>query len=624
MRKLEGQTFNVIQDNIEKLKNLFPEVFTENKIDIDKLRLVLGENVEKEKERYEFSWYGKTKAIQLAQKQTTGTLRPCREDSVDWDNTQNLYLEGDNLEVLRILQNSYRNKVKMIYIDPPYNTGKDFVYKDDFHDNVKNYKESINSVLKSNAETNGRYHTNWLNMMYPRLKIARNLLSEKGIIFISIDDNEVANLKKICDEIFGEDNFIAYIANVNNPKGRSDDKYIATAHENILVYQKSNCEILGWEPEEKVINRYNKFDECGKRYREIDLRKTGDNDRREDRPNLYYYFLYNEDTQEFYATKEETIPDGFIQIKPTRKDGSLGNWRWQLETANGKLNHLVPKYSKVNNKWTVYVKDYLTDDLRIKPTTAWTFKDVNSERGTEQFIELGMDKRIFPKPKPLGTVIRMLKMCTEKDDIILDFFSGSSTTAQAIMELNKEDAGNRRFIMVQIPEPIEESSDAYKAGYKTICEIGKERIRRAGKDIKAQKGKDIDTGFKVFRLDETNLNIWNEESENIEKDLLDFIEPAKVGRTQEDVVYEILLKYGVDLVMPIENLKILDKTIYSIGMGYLIICLENDLTLNHFQEIAELHPSRVVFYDSSFKSDTVRVNAQQILKRFGVEDIRVI
>ncbi|GAK41522.1 site-specific DNA-methyltransferase [Paenibacillus sp. TCA20] len=337
MQKLEGKTFNVVQDNIEKLKELFPEVFTESKVDIDKLRLALGEYVEQEKERYEFNWKGKTEAIQLAQKQTTGTLRPCKEESVDWATTQNLYVEGDNLEVLRILQNSYRNKVKTIYIDPPYNTGRDFVYKDDFHDNVKNYKESIKETMKSNAETNGRFHTDWLNMMYPRLKIAKNLLKDDGVIFISIDENEVINLTKILNEIYGEQNQIAMIANISNPKGRSDSKFIATGHEYILVYAK-NINLVnfgGFGLDEKITKRYNKVDEDGRTYRETDLKKGGFGDKREDRPAMFYYFIYDEKSGEFYPSRTEV--EGKISIKPIRSDGTDGRWRWGFENAEKML-----------------------------------------------------------------------------------------------------------------------------------------------------------------------------------------------------------------------------------------------------------------------------------------------
>lgn len=629
MKKLQGKSFNIVQQNISKLKELFPEVFAEDKIDFEKLQLVLGENIELSNERYSFNWKGKSDAIKLAQKQSTGTLRPCKEESVNWDTTKNLYIEGDNLEVLRLLQNSYRNKVKMIYIDPPYNTGNDFVYKDDFRDNISNYKERMNESFKSNAETNGRYHTDWLNMMYPRLQIARNLLKEDGIIFISIDDNEITNLKKICDEIFGEINFIGCIANINNPKGRSDDKYFATAHEYLLVYKKQDAVIYGFEPEEKVLKRYNKTDEFNKKYRHIDLRKTGDSDRREDRPNMFYYFMYNQNTGDFYPTFDNDELDGYIKIYPTRDDGSDGRWRLGIDTAKERINQLLPNYMKVKNKWTVVEKDYLSDNAKVKPTTNWNFKDVNSERGTERFVDLGFDKTVFPRPKPIGTVYRITEISSNGNDIILDFFSGSSTTAHAVMKLNAEDSGKRRFIMVQIPEQTPENSEARKAGYQTISQIGKERIRRAGKKIleenKDKEGiENLDIGFKVFKLDYTNFKIWGANEENLKADLIDMVNPIKEDRSQEDVVYEILLKYGVDLTMPIEEIKINGYKIFSVGKGYLLICLENDLSLELIQSLSERKPKRIVFYDKGFKTETVRINGEQILKKFGVKDIRVI
>jgi hypothetical protein len=369
------------------------------------------------------------------------------------------------------------------------------VYKDNFAiDRETELFESgqideYNRRLVANPETSGRYHSDWLTMMYPRLKLARNLLTDDGVIFISIDDNEVHNLRKLCDEVFGEGNFIAGIANINNPKGRSDDKYVATAHEYLLLYSKDIIQLnwYGFEPTEEIIKRYNKIDEFGKKYREIDLRKTGENDLREDRPNLFYYFHYNNTTGDFYPTKNEFAPDGYISIYPQREDRKEGNWRWSFDTAKKQISELIPKYMPSRKIWGIMQKDYLEGRDLVKPTSSWTFKDVNSERGTEQFIALGFDKRIFPKPKPIGTIIRLLNLSTVNNDIILDFFSGSATTAHAVMQLNAEDGGKRKYIMVQLPELTDEKSEAYKAGYKNICEIGKERIRRAGKKVASEQ-----------------------------------------------------------------------------------------------------------------------------------------
>ncbi|MFA5528228.1 MAG: site-specific DNA-methyltransferase, partial [Peptostreptococcales bacterium] len=572
MNKLPGTSADILADNIAKIKQLFPEVFNEDKIDFERLQEILGEYVEDKEERYRFEWNGKSRALRLSQTPSTGTLRPRKEESKDWDTTENLYIEGDNLEVLKLLQKTYHNRIKMVYIDPPYNTGGDFVYKDDFKDNIKNYFEITGQTdkegkkLSTNSETSGRYHTDWLNMMYSRLRLARNLLTDDGVIFISIDGNELGNIIRVGNQIFGELNQVGIIANINNPKGRSDDKFIATAHEYILVYAKliNGLRWFGFAPTQEVITRYNKVDTNGRKYREIDLRKTGENDLREDRPNLFYYFYYNERTSDFYPSKENNTPQDYIQIKPQRKDGKEGNWRWGLDTAKNQIRSLIPKFMPARKVWGVMEKDYLDQRSLLKPTSAWTFKDVNSERGSEEFINLDFDKRIFPKPKPIGTISRCIKLGASENDIILDFFSGSATTAHAILQLNAEDGGNRKFIMVQLPEPIDEKSEAYKAGYKNICEIGKERIRRAGEKIKkemqgqqlklGEEPKEVpDIGFKVFKLDSSNLKKWNPDYENLESSLMDMVSNYVDGRTEEDVLYEIMLKYGIDLTYPIET-----------------------------------------------------------------------
>lgn len=641
---MDGFSMNIEQANMDKLKAVFPECFAEGKLDIDKLLSLCGEYIDNDFEKYKFEWKGKAECLRLAQKRSTGTLRPCPEESVNFDTTQNLYIEGDNLEVLKLLQTAYYRKVKMIYIDPPYNTGNDFVYEDDFADPMARYKEVTRQTTKSNPETMGRYHTNWLNMMYPRLRLAANLLRDDGVIFISIDDNEVTNLRKVCDEVFGEENFVGCIANTNNPKGRSDDKYIATAHEYVVVYAK-HLEMLEWygfEPSDEITKRYNKTDENGKKYREIDLRKTGENDLREDRPNLFYYFYYNELTKEFYPARTEEIPDGFIQIKPQREDGKEGNWRWGLDTAEKQIEFLVPKFMPARKVWGVMTKDYLEDRSLVKPTSSWTFKDVNSERGSEEFINLGFDKRTFPKPKPIGTILRCLKLCTtnkSNNDIILDFFSGSATTAHAVMQLNAEDGGNRQFIMVQLPEVCDEKSEAYKAGYKNICEIGKERIRRAGAKILTEVGeqnKQIqiggeektlpDVGFKVFKLDTSNLKTWDSTpvTEDDMQILLDrmnsMIHRVKFDRSDIDMVYEIMLKLGVPLTYSVGKIDVNGKTAYTVGEDcLLLICLADDVRPEDVEAMAEYAPAKLIIARDSFKDDTAMANAHYILRDRGIE-----
>lgn len=629
MQKLDGKTYPIVEENIEKLKELFPEIVTENKIDFDKLRLMMGDHVERDKERYEFTWNGKTEAIQLAQKQTTGTLRPCKEESVNWDTTENLYIEGDNLEVLRVLQNSYRNKVKMIYIDPPYNTGKDFVYKDDFHDNIANYKERMDESYKSNAETSGRYHTDWLNMMYPRLKIARNLLKEDGVIFISIDENEQVNLRKICDEIFGENNFISQLTLLCNPRGRSQDKYFATNHEYILVYSKSVLAKGSFsvkKEEEQIKKEYPETDKDGTKYRLIELRNTHREFGKHNRPNLYYPFFIDSLSGELYLTEKQ----GTTPVYPIWNDGYAGCWTWDKKKSSNSIANLEARKNR-DGDWKIYRKNYADGAVRMLKTILME-NDFYTEKGQQDIFDLFNTKfKIFESPKSLNLIKQLIKTRCSDNDIILDFFSGSSTTAHAVMDINAEDGGSRKYFMVQLPELTDEKSEAYKAGFKNICEIGKERIRRAGKKI-IEKNKDkdgiegLDVGFKVFKLDETNLKIWDEETPDLHTELWDQIEPIKEGRTHEDVVYEILLKYGIDLTVPIEEKQLNGKTVFSIGMDYLLVCLERDLTLDFIEEILKNHPDckRVVFYDEGFKDDTVRINAEQLLKRYGIEDVRVI
>jgi adenine-specific DNA-methyltransferase len=626
MQKLEGTTFNVVQSNVEKLKELFPDVFTENEVNFDKLRLALGAHVDIKKERYDFTWNGKSQAIQLAQKQTTATLRPNREESVNWDSTKNLYIEGDNLEVLRTIQKSYHSNVKMIYIDPPYNTGQDFIYNDDFRDNIKNYKEKNQENMKANPETKGRYHTDWLNMIYPRLKIARNLLKDDGVIFISIDDHELANLRKVCDEIFGDENFIG-IFSVNSTPNARDYGHIGKMHEYVLFYAKNIREtVTNMLPEADKQFKYS--DDMGG-FNIHPLYNSNVAFNAGNRSNLYYPFYLDptERTNDGFYNIYLEKRDGLVEVFPPKsvKDGVQFVWRWGREKARLGLNQEIIGYKTNDGEYRIVQKMRHSEKL-IR--SLLLDKSYTSRRGTAE-VENLFNQKVFSFPKPVDLVYTFCSVGTEKDSIVLDFFSGSCTTAHAIMKLNAEDQGNRRFIMVQLDELVDENSSAYKAGYKNICEIGRERIRRAGSKIvdenRDKEGiEELDTGFKAFKLAETNLKIWDEESSNIVMDLLDLVDPVKEGRTQEDVVYEILLKYGIDLVVPIQHSEVAGKTIYSVGTGYLLICLERELTLAHIEVIAKQNPARVVFYDEGFKDDSVRTNAQKILKRFGIEDIRVI
>ena len=645
MTQLDGKSMNIIEQNIEKLKEIFPEVFSEGKIDFSKLEEELGNFKEKSDERYNFTWNGKSEAKKIALTPSTGTLRPCKLESKDWDTTQNLYIEGDNLEVLKLLQKSYHKKVKMIYIDPPYNTGKDFVYKDNFRDNIKNYLEITGQVdsdgnkLSTNSETSGRYHSDWLNMMYPRLKLARNLLKDDGVIFISIDDNEVANLRKLCDEIFGEDNFVGEITIQSNPRGSQASNFFASVDESLLCFSKNtSClEIRGYLKDlESESGEYNLTDDNGKQYRLLGLRQRGGAWRREDRPKMYYPIYVNPLNGEVSLEKSEMYSKESLPKRPTGEDS---RWTWGIETFNKDKHKLVGK--KVNREgnddfYDIFRKDYLENEdgeiKATKPKTIWDDKEINYQNGRNDIKNLFQNSEIFDFPKPVFYLEKIITMFKMNNDIILDFFSGSATTAHAVMKLNSEDDGNRKFICVQLPETTDEKSEAYKVGYKNICEIGKERIRRAGEKVKTESGKDdLDIGFKVLKLDSSNIKSWDSDFENLTTSLLDSIENIKSDRNEEDLVYEILLKYGLDLSLPIEELNINGKKIFSIGFGSLVCCLDNDIDTNIVEKIAELKKQfetdfglenmRVVFKDSSFKDSVVKTNALQILKQNGINEV---
>jgi adenine-specific DNA-methyltransferase len=648
MEKLNGKSKDITAENIDKLKQLFPEAFTEDgtaknakrtKIDFEVLKELLGEYVTDREERYSFTWNGKSKARMIAQTPSTGTLRPCKEESVDWDTTQNIFIEGDNLEVLKLLQKSYHKKVKMIYIDPPYNTGKDFVYKDNFKDNIKNYKEITGQVdgegrnLSNNPETSGRYHTDWLNMMYPRLKLARNLLKDDGVIFISIDDNEVSNLRKMCDEVFGEENFACTFLIKSNPRGSQSTVFCASVHEHVLCYVKNSVLHCGFtQPlSEEMVAEYKFEDEVGK-YRLLGLRLRGGSWRREQRPLLYYPIYVNPEDESISLEKSN---DFFIEVLPIKPStGEEGTWRWSKQKFVHSYEQIIPKQVTRDSEtvWDIFQKDYLNssegEQKGTKPKTIWDEKEMNYQNGTVSVREL-FDNNPFDFPKPVEMLKRLIELSSNQNDIVLDFFAGSSTTAHALLRLNLKDKGNRKFIMIQLPELCDEKSEAFKAGYKTIAEISKERIRRAAAKIKEENPEyNGDLGFKVFKLDSTNIKPWEVDFDMTERTLEDFISNIKTERREEDVLYEILLKYGLDLTLPITEHAIAGQKVFDIGMGSLIICLSNAISLEVVEGIAklkdELGPEimRVVFKDSGFKDDVVKTNAVQILRTAGIVDVR--
>jgi len=598
MERLDGKSLDLTKENIKALKKLFPEVVTEGKIDFEKLKLVLGEEIETSNEKYEFTWHGKARSLKLAQTPSTGTLRPDKESSKNWDTTENLYIEGDNLEVLKLLQKAYFGKIKMIYIDPPYNTGKDFVYKDDFRDNIKNYKQLTEQSLKSNSETSGRYHTEWLNMIYPRLKLARNLLDDDGMICISIDENESSNLRKICDEIFGETNFVGEFIKQSKVGGGSDSKHIAKEHEYCFIYAKdiNNLPIMSIPYDEEYLKRYKEVDENGRYFWDTFAR-----------PGLQNPIKYT-----------ITAPDG------TKINGEWirSKERFDNDYKEGKIRII----KKGNGEWSVQFKQYLSEGKRPRSMTT---NFGGTKEGKNDLKKLFDNEKIFSYPKSVRFISTLINLCKYDNPIFLDFFSGSSTTAHATMQLNAEDGGNRKFIMVQLPELTDEKSEAYKSGYKNICEIGKERIRRAGEKIVKETGKtDLDIGFKVFKLDSSNIKTWDPETANLEQNLFDLKDNIKEGRTKEDLLYEILLKIGIPLTTPVEEVNIQGKTIYNVGSGAVLLCLEDKIDLNLVNEIIKLKPkdfdSKVIFKETGFLDDSVKTNAIQTLKKNGIMDVRSV
>ena len=611
--KLDGQSLDVVKENVEKLKELFPSIVKEDKIDFDELELLLGENINRSNEQYSFTWNGKTEATKLAQKRSTGTLRPCKEESKDWDTTQNLYIEGDNLEVLRLLQASYNGRIKMIYIDPPYNTGHDFVYKDNFEDNIKNYKEQTGQAVKSNADTDGRYHTNWLNMMYPRLKLARNLLTDDGVIFISIDDKEVANLIKICNEIFGEGNFLNDIV-WNSTKSVTNTALISVAHNHTLVYFKKK--------QYYVENR--EF------FRLIDSGEGFEN--------------------------PDNDPRGPWKADPFQ----VGGWRpnQQYEIINPKTGSIYkpnPGCSWKNdyNKYLELVKDnrivfgktgeggpqrkrfiWEASERGKVSTTLWTDVETTTN-GTQQIKKLFNDKAPFSNPKPIGLIKRILELGSDKNSIVIDFFSGSSTTVHAVMEMNL-DGKNRKFIMVQFPENLDKSlEEATNDNKQTILnaievcdeinvphaltEVAKERIRRAGEKIKEENpDKQIDIGFKVFKLDSSNLKKWDntptKDVDVIQDRIQTSMDYIKEDRTELDLVYEVMLKYGIDLTLPITKTQNDKAYIIEAPEYKLLVCTYPNLTIEDIEDFANESVGTYLFADRCFNTDNLLVNAEEILK----------
>lgn len=639
MEKLQGTSMDIVQDNIEKLKQIFPEIFTEGKIDFQVLKQLLGEHIENDKERYSLNWNGKTEAKLSSQRTSSLTLRANLKEGKNFKETGNIYIEGDNLEVIKLLQKSYYNKIDTIYIDPPYNTGNDIIYKNDYSTDLDNYKKitgQLNSddiVLTTNTEANGKYHSNWLSMMYPRLILARKLLTDSGIICLAIDSNELHSLALLCDEVFGRHNRLGMITVVSKPEGRNQEKFFATSTEYALFYAKNklNCNFNSVILDDEIKKTFDREDSKGRYRLNNYIRLGGGNDNlRINKPTFYYPIYISKDLKTI--SLEET-PDSYIKYPNTLTQERT--WKTKKETFQERLE-AGEILAEFDSKGELQVYEKYREDKGQLIKTHWTDKKYNFIVNGTNILENLMGGKTFDFPKSLYYVKDILNIIAKKDGYILDFFSGSATTAHAVMQLNAEDGGNRKYIMVQIPALTDEKSEAYKAGYKNICEIGKERIRRAGEKIKsdetlpAENREKLDIGFKVFKLDSSNIKEWDSETENLEQSLFDSIDNIKSDRTSLDILYEILLKYGLDLNVPIVE----NKHFYSIGGGTLLINLDKEIDMEVIDSICEEYKTlleidedfktTVVLRDSSFANDVDKTNAMKKLEQVGIKEVRSI
>lgn len=631
------QSVDPIADNIARLKALFPELVTEGKegasVNVDVLKQLVGDaTVTDAEEKFGLTWHGKRRARQLALTPSTGTLRPCPEESVDWDTTQNLFIEGDNLEVLKLLQKSYAGQVKLIYIDPPYNTGKDFVYKDNFRDPIGEYQRVTGQVgdegdkLTSNPESSGRFHTDWLNMLYPRLRLARSLLSDDGAIFISIDEVELPNLREILDDIFGGENSVSTLTLLCNPRGRAQDKHFATTHEYVVCYSRSPLDKGAFEvpkEPEQIAKEYPESDQEGQ-YRLLELRNTHREFGKHNRPNLYYPIYAASDGS--VSVKDEP---GRTAVLPHWDDGFEGCWTWGLPKATESINSLHAR--EVSGKLKIYVKDRADGATRMLKTIL-TDKAYATDKGQKAFNDLFEAKeKIFQSPKSPSLLADLVATHSKDSDIVLDFFAGSGTTGHAVMRQNAADQSNRRYILVQLPERTG------REDYPTIADITKERLRRSAKEI--ERGHPLwvkqaaDLGFRVYKLDSSNIRAWEPDRDDIAGSLEDYADRMRTDRTERDILYELLLKRGLDLCVPIETKDIAGRSVYSIGAGSLFACLAESIDAEAGEALAlgivkwhkDLDPAgdtAIVFRDDAFADDVVKTNVAAILDQNGLKNVR--
>ena len=627
-------SLDLVACNIDKIAALFPNCITEAKdadgkitraVDFDLLKQELsGSVVDGPQERYRLDWPGKREALLAANAPIAKTLRPIRDESVNFDETRNIFIEGDNLEALKLLQENYLGKIKMIYIDPPYNTGGDLIYNDDFAEEAhlylvkSNQKDEEGNRLVANTEANGRFHSDWISMMYSRLRLAKNLLKDDGVIFISTDYRELSNLRAIMNEVFGEQNLAGVVSVVSNWKGRSDDKFIATANEFITIYHKGNFSSLGLPLSKEYLAEYKERDKQGKAFRLLGLRKRGDSAKRVDRPNMFYPFFADPKTGNVSLDQDATFT---IKIEPKLSDGSDGRWRWGKATSKENLQLLVARQVSGSDRWDVFERDYVESAeglRRIKPKSIWMEKSIANEAGTLEFKGLmpGID---FDNPKPTALIQLCLQQSTFERDIVLDFFAGSSTTAHAVMAQNAQDGGARSFIMIQLPQACESGNESLK----TISDISKERIRRAGAKIKSENATTsakLDTGFRVLRIDSSNLEDIHYSPDSIKQDsLLTQSDNIKKNRTSDDLLLQVMLDWGLDLSLPISSEKIAGKNVHFVDGNALAACFDTDISEELVTALAKrrLHDLpllKVVFRDASYASDSAKINVEQIFK----------
>ena len=659
----ETQSQDIIQDNLELLKTIFPEAFTEGKIEFVVLKQLLGDELDQQEEKYGLNWHGKRAARRLALTPSTGTLRPCLQDSLDWDTTQNLMIEGDNLEVLKLLQKSYAGKVKLIYIDPPYNTGNDFIYKDDFSNNIKNYQKltglrtengliETSLISQKNPQDSGRFHTSWLNMMYPRLKLARSLLQDDGVVLVSIDDNEYENLIHLMNEIYGVENYIGTFV-VNSTPNARDYGHIAKMHEYAIFFSK-NVEFTETYQLETKEKKFKYHDDISG-FNVHPLYNSNEAFTPQNRPNLYYsFFLYPDEKvnncqlsdnsrtniDNFYKIGFDRKP-GCIEIFPPKseKNGVQFVWRWGKAKSFENLNVEIIGYKTEQNEYRIVQKLRHTTKLIRSIIDS---PEVTTRRGTAEVEEI-FGTKIVNFPKPTGLIQNFIQVATKNSVLIIDFFAGSGTTGHSVALQNLHDGGNRRYILVQLPEPLDILNNEQKkaAEYcdklgkpRNIAELTKERLRRVSKKIKDENPLfHGDLGFRVFKLDSSNIRAWEANRDNLPKTLEESIEHLKPDRTESDILYELLLKLGLDLCVPIENKSIAGKTVYSIGNGVLLVCMAEQISQSDAEpltqgiiawhkQLAPAGDTTCVFRDSAFSDDVTKTNLSAILNQHDLTNIR--